>query len=85
MTFSSGRWTLPDLNAAISWCRERNSQGIRCTLAVLGEHSTDRQTAFRWVKENIDCIRAIEAHQIDASLSLKLNAVGAVFDTQRGL
>ncbi len=82
MTFSSGRWTLPDLNAAISWCRERNSQGIRCTLAVLGEHATDRQTAFRWVKENIDCIRAIEAHQIDASLSLKLTAVGAVFDPQ---
>ena len=82
MTVISDRWTLPDLNAAVSWCRERNSQGIRCTLAVLGEHAPDRQSAFRWVKENIDCIRAIEAHQLDASLSLKLTAVGAVFDQQ---
>jgi proline dehydrogenase len=82
MTGSSGRWTLPDISAAVTWCRKRNSQGIRCTLAVLGEHAPSKQAAFRWVKENIDCIRAIEAHQLDASLSLKLTAVGAVFDQQ---
>jgi len=80
MTCSPGRWTLPDLNEVISWCRKRNSQGIRCTLAVLGEHALSQQAAFRWVKENIDCIRAIEKHQLNASLSLKLTAVGAVFD-----
>jgi len=82
MDVSSCRWTLPDLTAAVRWCKERNSQGIRCTLAVLGEHATDRETAFRWVKENIGCIRAIEANQLDASLSLKLTAVGATFDPQ---
>ena len=82
MTVSFGRWILPDIKAAVTWCRERNLQGVRCTLAVLGEHATDKQSAFRWVKENIDCIRAIEAHQLNASLSLKLTAVGAVFDPQ---
>ncbi|MEI7432632.1 MAG: proline dehydrogenase family protein [Methanomicrobiales archaeon] len=82
MTVSSVRWTVPDLNAAVSWCRKRNSQGIRCTLAVLGEHAADTLSAFRAVKENINCIRAIEANQLDASLSLKLTAVGAVFDQQ---
>jgi proline dehydrogenase len=82
MTVDSDRWTLPDKKAAVSWCRKRNSQGIRCTLAVLGEPALDRQSAFHWVKENIDCIREIEAHQLDASLSLKLTSVGAVFDLQ---
>jgi proline dehydrogenase len=82
MTDRLDRWTLPDLNAAINWCRKRNSQGIRCTLAFLGEHAADEMSAFRSVKENIDCIRAIETHQLDASLSLKLTAVGAVFDPQ---
>jgi proline dehydrogenase len=82
MTGSSGRWTLPDLTTAVSRCRKRNSQGIRCTLAVLGEHAPDKQAAFRWVKENINCTRAIEKHQLNASLSLKLTAVGAVFDQQ---
>jgi proline dehydrogenase len=82
MTVGSDRWTLPDQKAAVSWCRKRNSQGIRCTLAVLGEHALDRQSAFHWVKENINCIRAIEAHQLEASLSLKLTSVGAVFDLQ---
>lgn len=80
MNVSSGRWTFPDINAAVRWCKERNSQGIRCTLAVLGEHALSEQTSFRFVKENIDCIRAIEAHQLDASLSLKLTAVGAIVD-----
>ncbi len=82
MTVSSVRWTLSDLNAAVSWCRKRNSQGIRCILAVLGEHAQSKQATFHSTKENIDCIRAIEAHQLDASLSLKLTAVGAVFDQQ---
>lgn len=80
MTGSLRKWTLPDIASATGWCRERNGHGIRCTFAVLGEHATDRVAAFHWVKENIDCIRAIEAHQLDASLSLKLTAVGAVFD-----
>jgi proline dehydrogenase len=82
MTDSSGRWAQPDLNTAVTWCRKRNSQGIRCTLAVLGEHAPSKLSSFRWVKENINCIRAIEVHQLDASLSLKLTAAGAVFDLQ---
>jgi proline dehydrogenase len=84
MMVSPGSWTLPDLNEAVRWCRERNSQGIRCTLAVLGEHAPDSQVAFHWVKKNIDCIRAIESHQLDASLALKLTAVGAIFDPHVG-
>jgi len=82
MMGSEGRWTLPDLNAAVNRCRERNSQGIRCILAVMGEHASSTQATFPWVKENIACIRAIGAHQLDASLSLKLTALGAVFDQQ---
>jgi proline dehydrogenase len=85
MSILATRWTLPDLPSAVQRCKKRNSEGIRCSLALLGEHATDRQEAFRWVKENIACIRAIEINQLNATLALKLTAIGAIFDSEYSL
>jgi proline dehydrogenase len=74
------RWTLPDLPSAISLAKARNRQGIRCTLATLDEYATTKAQAFAAVKDNVACLRAIAAAQLDASLSVKLTAIGASFD-----
>jgi proline dehydrogenase len=74
------RWTLPDLASSVRWCKSRNAVGIRCIIADLNEHASDRQAAFRGVKGSVDTIRAIEESQLNASVSIKLSAVGAVFD-----
>ncbi|HVP94797.1 MAG TPA: proline dehydrogenase family protein [Methanoregulaceae archaeon] len=76
------RWTLPDLPASVRWCKLRNAEGIRCIIAALGEHAADRQSAFRGVKGSVDIIRAVEASQLNASVAIKLSAIGALFDPQ---
>jgi proline dehydrogenase len=76
------RWTLPDLASSVRWCKSRNAGGIRCIIADLNEHASDRQAAFRGVKGSVDTIRAIEDFQLNASVAIKLSAVGALFDPQ---
>lgn len=82
MAGAATRWTLPDLESAVQWCKKRNTGGIRCIVALLGEHAHDRQEAFRWVKGNIECVRALQAGQLDASVTIKLTAIGALFDPE---
>lgn len=74
------RWLLPDLRSALTRASERRRQQIRCTLAVIDEYVNTPDAAFRSAAANIACLRAIAARQLDASLSVKLTALGAVFD-----
>jgi proline dehydrogenase len=74
------RWCLPNLQSAVRWCEERNAQGLRCILDVLGEYAKDKKQALRSVEAYISCVRAIEEHSLDASLALKLTSIGATFD-----
>ena len=76
------RWTLPDLPSSVRWCKKRNDEGIRCIIATLGEHASDRQAAFRCVKGTIDSVRALATSQLNAAIAIKLSAVGALFDPQ---
>jgi proline dehydrogenase len=74
------RWCLPNLQSAVRWCEERNAQGLRCILDVLGEYAKDKKQALRSVEAYISCVRAIEEYSLDASLALKLTSIGATFD-----
>jgi proline dehydrogenase len=74
------RWSLPNLQSAVQWCVERNAQGLRCILDVLGEYAKDKKQALRSVEAYLSCVRAIEEHSLDASIALKLTSVGATFD-----
>lgn len=77
------RWALPALDAAVARCRSRNRQGIRCILHVLEEDVTSEAGADRSLDASRACLQAIAAHDLDASVSLKLTALGALTDRAR--
>jgi len=72
------RWTLPDLDAAISRCRVRNGQGIRCILHALRENVRSPAGAAQSLDASRECLHAIAPHGLDASISVKLTALGAL-------
>ncbi|MDD1664757.1 MAG: proline dehydrogenase family protein [Methanomicrobiales archaeon] len=82
---ASHRWTLPDQASALAWVTERKSQKIRCTLALLQEYARTMDEAQRSVEGNIACIQGIAPLQAGASLSLKLSAIGSIFDPKASL
>ncbi|HTY14819.1 MAG TPA: proline dehydrogenase family protein [Methanoregulaceae archaeon] len=79
------RWTLPDLASSVRWCQSRNTEGIRCIIADLNEYATDQEAVSRGVLGSIETIRAIETSRLDASVAIKLSAVGALLDHRQCL
>jgi proline dehydrogenase len=75
------RWALPDRARTVAWCRKRNAEGIRCILHALGEYATDPGRTSRAVEDAVESLRVIEQNSLDASLSLKLSDLGALFDS----
>jgi proline dehydrogenase len=73
-------WSVPDLGSALTRADGRRRQQIRCSLAALDEYVKIPQDAFRSTTGNVACLRGIAARQLDAALSVKLTALGAVFD-----
>jgi proline dehydrogenase len=73
-------WSVPDLGSALTRADERRRQQIRCSLAALDEYVKTPGDAFRSTTGNVACLRGIAARQLDAALSVKLTALGAVFD-----
>jgi proline dehydrogenase len=82
---ASRRWTLPGQASALAWVREREVQKIRCTLALLGEYARSMDGARTAVEGNIACIRGIAPEHTGASLSVKLSAIGSLFDPKASL
>ena len=77
------RWTLPTLSRAIAWCRQRNHDGIRCILDVLGEYTADSGQIAETERTYHICIDKVRQEKIDASLTLKLTALGVTDDPDR--
>jgi len=73
-------WSVPDLGSALTRADGRRRQQIHCSLAALDEYVKTPQDAFRSATGNVACLRGIAARQLDAALSVKLTALGAVFD-----
>ncbi|MBA7465529.1 Proline dehydrogenase 2 [subsurface metagenome] len=74
------RWTLPDLDAAIRRCRVQNSRGIRCILDALGEYARSERQVWENLERSSTVIAAIDEHALDASLTVKMTALGALID-----
>jgi proline dehydrogenase len=82
---TSHRWILPDQASALAWVRERKVKGIRCTLALLAEYARTLNEARNAVEGDVACIEAIDPQQAGASLSVKLSAIGSIFDKKTSL
>ena len=82
---ASHRWTLPDQASALAWARERKGRKIRCTLALLQEYARTMDEALEAVEGNIICIQGIAAEWAGPSISVKLTAIGSIFDPQASL
>lgn len=76
----TSQWSVPDLQSALTRGSARRQEHVRCSLAALDEYVKTPNEAFHSTTSNIACLRAIAARQLDASLSVKLTSLGAVFD-----
>src|SRR5674536_168167 len=74
------RWALPDLRSTIKWCAGRNGQNIRCVIDILGEYAREDRQSAGSVEAYLSAAKAIADHGLDASLTVKLSALGALFD-----
>jgi proline dehydrogenase len=80
MDEKENRWVLPDWPATLRWCKKRNSQGIRCTIDVLGEDIRNEEEAKKIVEVYMVCTKNIKEENLKASLAVKPTAIGAIFD-----
>ncbi len=83
MDSHDARWTLPDLPSAVRWCAMRNQQGIRCIVDVLGEYARKADQAAASVDAYMTAAQTIDEQGLNASLTVKLSALGALFDQQQ--
>jgi proline dehydrogenase len=74
------RWSLPDPESTVAWCRERNKQGIRCTVATMGEFARTTAEAGEAVKADIGGIRAIGTGISGIAWAVKPSAIGILAD-----
>ena len=77
------RWALPDLQSAVAWCSRRNAQNIRCIIDVLGEYAREESQAAGSVEAYMAAAKSIADNGLDASLTVKLSALGVLFDHER--
>jgi len=76
------RWTLPDLDAAVRRCRVQNARGVRCILAALGEYARSEEQVRVNRERSSAAVAAIGEHALNASLTVKMTALGASFDRE---
>jgi proline dehydrogenase len=77
---SKSRWTLSGLDEALDQCRRRNGEGISCTLHVLDEYTKTEEEVDRVTTTYRETIGSISADGLDATVSVKLSSLGALFD-----
>jgi len=83
MNALDSRWALPDLASTIDWCSKRNAQNIRCVIDVLGEYAREESQSAAAVRAYFDAAKAIADFKLHASLTVKLSALGALYDRER--
>jgi proline dehydrogenase len=76
------RWLHPDRRSAQQWCRQRNAQGIKAVLDILGPYSRDAAQAARSARAYVSSARAIEEQRLNASFAVKLSTLGVAFDRE---
>ena len=69
--------TLDDAVAAV---RNLSAQGAMSTIDVLGEEVSEREKALAAVEEYVHVFDAIDKHQLDSNVSIKLTLLGLKID-----
>ncbi len=72
------RWTLPDQASALRWCAQRNEQGIRCILDVLGRFNRDETQARESFAAYVNVAEEVVRRGLKASLAVKPSTLGGV-------
>lgn len=73
------------LSDAVSLVKKLNSEGIYATIDVLGESIKNIDEAINAKKKCIEVLEAIEAHQLNANLSIKPTQMGLAIDEEFAL
>jgi len=74
------RWSLPDLESAVQWCRERNIQQIRCIVAMIAEYATTPEASEHSLTSHLEGITLIGEQSPGTSFSAKPSGIGILFD-----
>jgi len=74
------RWSLPNLDEAVQWCRKRKGQNIRSILAVMAEYSLTHAESEQAVITQITGIRTFGTSACGASFTVKPSAIGILYD-----
>lgn len=80
--FMEDRWALPDQAAAITWCKHRNEQSIRCILDVLGKYSRTEAAIDESVMKVEDLADAVAREKAAASITIKLSTLGGTLNRE---
>jgi proline dehydrogenase len=82
MYLLNDRWALQDRHSALVWCKMRNAQGFRCIMDLLGENAKSPDQAQKCRDAYISTAQSIRENGLDASLAIKLTALGALIDEE---
>lgn len=83
MSRTASRWTEPNLQSAVDWCRMRYEQGIRCTVAFLGKCARTDEQASQAFDSYFDSIKLLGEQKLDASITVKPTNLGVLLDEAR--
>ncbi len=80
MEDSGDRWALSDWQSARQWSKDRNDQGIKVTLDVLGESSRNVDEVMDAVNRYKEMISNIASERLDAAVTIKITSLGYFLD-----
>jgi proline dehydrogenase len=83
MSPTSSRWTEPNYHQAVAWCKTRQKQHIKCTIAFLGGIPEDDAQAQLAYDTNMNTIRLIGEQELNTYLTVKPSVLGALLDRVR--
>ena len=70
------------LNEAVEVIRDLNEEGCVATVDVLGESTEDEGDAAGKLQEYKEVVDALDEHDLDSGISVKLTGLGLVFDEE---
>jgi proline dehydrogenase len=74
------RWSLPDMESTVTWCRDRARQGIRCTVSTMAEFARTPAEAEVLVESELAGIRTLGTSIPGMAWAVKPSAIGILAD-----
>jgi len=83
MSLLGSKWTEPNYQQAIEWCKTRQKQSINCTVAFLGGTPQDDSQAQLAFETNVHAVKFIGDQKINAYVTVKPTVLGALLDKSK--